>query len=172
MVDYIYALTYQENGKRVIFYIGRTINPKTRLAQHKHLAANYQAGYEWKYEYAHTLDLAKIPWTMEILLECDETCEFYEDYYINLHRDQPLQNMRKGDIEVWMGRDYASVQDFLSARTKAISDAKIREEKVKEEKVLTGNDVDRSIFVGEDPNKKFMSEGTRKLLEKFKQGKK
>jgi hypothetical protein len=132
--DYIYALTYIEDGARIIFYIGRTIDPHRRLGEHRLGSRHYKDGDEWKYQYASTLDSLNIPWEMEILMECGPGTEFYEDYFINLHRNEPLQNMKKGDDEPWMGRDYSGPSDFIKYRKAVVARQKASVPRVKVER--------------------------------------
>ena len=102
-LHFIYALTTNLEGHRVVFYIGRTIDPERRLAEHRRDA---KTGPEDKYKYIRMiLEPQGIEWSMEILheitgeqLDADVTLDDYEDYEIVRHRHlgHPLQNMRAG----------------------------------------------------------------------------
>lgn len=169
MKDYIYAL--KETQSNTVFYIGRTIAPFRREMEHRYGAKIYKAGDELKYLYASTLDALNIDWHLEIIYECDEGCEFYEDYFINLYRESPLQNMKKGDTEPWMGRDYSSPEEFVKTREKIIKE---QTEKAKEKKLVTSkkrdnSSVEKTIFIGDVRNmNKKVSPGLQSILDRRK----
>jgi hypothetical protein len=139
-LDYIYCLF--EIGSLTKFYIGRTDNPKRRLREHRYGAKNYKPGDEWKYEYASTLNAAGLKWGLEVLMTCGPDTEFYEDYFVNKYRNEPLQNMRAGDSEPWMGRDYADARSFIQERNRCLQIIKEPKIRVKKE-----SDVSLTRFV-------------------------
>lgn len=161
MNDYIYCLYEIATGTK--FYIGRTIDPARRLREHRIGSKNYKKGDEDKYQYANALDSMGIEWNMEILMECGPDTEFYEDFFVNLYRHEPLQNMRAGDSEPWMGRDYRNPEELLAAKKQCLEEIKNKEKRVKKH---VDADPERMIFSFEDPHKKFMSPAYRKLAEK------
>ena len=164
MIDYIYCLKEKISG--IIWYIGRTGSPERRMNEHRYGAKNYKEGDEWKYEYASQLDSMGIEWEMEILQICGPDTDGYEDFYVNLYRDSPLQNMKAGDSEPWNGRDYAGPEEYLAAKRKLIEE--VKQTKVKVEQVRDLEDTDRTIMYGDNPETKFMSEGLRAILERRK----
>jgi len=123
-VDFIYAL-YEVQSKTK-FYIGRTIHPEQRIKEHRYGARVYKDGDELKYRYANALDSLGIEWDMEVLMECGPDTEFYEDYFVNFYRHEPLQNMKQGDSEPYMGKDYISPKDFVAAKELHQKQAKIK----------------------------------------------
>lgn len=184
IIDYIYALTETESG--IVWYIGRTISPHRRMTEHRYGSKNYKDGDENKYLYASQLDKLSINWDMEILQVCGPNTEFFEDYYINKFRNSPLQNMRAGDQEAWNGRDYSSPQEYVKFRTAELEKqkqaAKLAENR-RNNKTTKQNssrltnrfdDSERTIFAGDfsDPNKMFVSNGFKELMEKRNQRKK
>ena len=102
-IHFIYALTTIFDSRRVVFYIGRTIDTKRRLGEHRRDA---KTGPEDKYKYIRMiLEPQGIEWSMEILheitndqIDADVTLDDYEDYEIvrHHHLGHPLQNMRAG----------------------------------------------------------------------------
>jgi hypothetical protein len=126
MIDYIYSLVHLEDSKKITWYVGRTDDCKRRMREHRLHARKYKPGDEWKYEYASTLNQCGIKWSMEILMECGPDTEYYEDYFVNkmLLAGEPLQNMKRGDSEPWMGRHYASPDEFVRARAQSLQKAK------------------------------------------------
>jgi hypothetical protein len=159
-VDFIYAL-YEVQSKTK-FYIGRSENPKRRLSEHRYGSKTYKPGDEWKYEYASTLDAAGIKWDMEILMECGPDTEFYEDYFVNLYRNEPLQNMVAGQSEPYMGRDYKSPADFVVAKELHLKQAKIKA-------VRAPKKIDKFVeplYNHEKPSERFMSPAMRQILQR------
>lgn len=163
MIHYIYAL-YESNSKTK-FYVGRTEDPKRRLSEHRSGAKNYKDGDEDKYLYASQLNALGIEWDMEILANCDETTKHYEDFYVNKYRHEPLQNMRSGDSEPWMGTDYRTPQEFLQARLTCVNKAKFKAARVK---IKHDTDPDKTLWSFEKPEKRFMSPAFEELAKKLK----
>ena len=163
MNDYIYCLFEVDTGTK--FYIGRTIDPHRRLNEHRLGSKNYQKGDELKYQYANALDQLGSKWDMEILMECGPGTDFYEDFFINKYRHEPLQNMRAGDSEPWMGRDYTSPEEFVQTRSLAIEMEKLRTKEVKP-KVQRESNPDQMIFSFEKPQEKFVAPAFRELAKK------
>lgn len=159
IIDYIYALV--ETESKVKFYIGRTEDPKRRIKEHRYGSRTYKEGDEDKYLYASQLDALGIKWEMVILMECGPDTEFYEDYFVNLYRNEPLQNMRAGDSEPWMGRDYRNPDEFLQEKKRIIEAAKIKVPKVKK---VYDSDPARTLFIGEKPEQKFISPAMKAIL--------
>lgn len=163
MIHYIYAL--YETDSKTKFYVGRTEDPKRRLGEHRYGAKSYKDGDENKYLYASQLDALKIKWDMEILADCDETTTHYEDYFVNLYRKEPLQNMKAGDREPWMGIDYRTPQEFLQARQTHLNKAKFKAARVK---IKRDTDPDKTLWSFEKPEKRFMSPAFEELAKNLK----
>lgn len=163
VIDYIYALRETVSGEK--FYIGRTIDPKRRIGEHRLGSRNYKQGDEDKYAYANALDRLGIDWGMEVLMECGLDTEFYEDFFINKHRSEPLQNMRAGDTEPWMGRDYRNPEEFLKSKKYHLNKIKTKQPRVQRETIC---DPDRMIFSFENPNNKFESPAIKWLRARSK----
>ena len=67
-------------------------------------------------------------------------------------RSEPLQNMRAGDTEPWMGRDYSTPEDFVQSKQRYLDRAKIKQLKVK---VKKESNPDQVLFSFENPQKRF-----------------
>lgn len=160
MIDYIYCLYEVETKTK--FYIGRTIDPHRRLYEHRLGSKNYRPGDEDKYQYAQALDALGIEWDLQILAECKENTDGYEDFYVNKFRHEPLQNMRAGDSEPWMGRDYSTPEELLAAKQHYLEQAKIKP--VKEKRVVE-SDPDKMLFAMDfdQPHKKFVAPAFERL---------
>ena len=155
MINTIYALVEIES--RTKFYIGFTSrDPVERFKEHKYGAKTCGPKSEDKYKYASALDALGIEWTLEVITTADITDEYSEndteDYYINLFRREPLQNMRAGMQQAWMGNDYLNIDEFLKAKKRYLDRAKIKTERVKKE-----SDVNKMLYSFENPQKKFVS---------------
>lgn len=160
VIDYIYKLVETNTG--VAFYVGRTEDMKRRIGEHRYGARTYKDGDELKYLYAHNLDKCSEPWHMELLQECGPDTEHYEDFWVNklLLDGEPLQNMKAGDSEPWMGREYKSPEEFVRVRERIIKEERERVKKAKtvKPKELTGNmDPATMLFEFEKPSDKFIS---------------
>lgn len=163
VVDYIYALWHWDNKQKTYFYVGRTIHPDQRIREHRYGARAYRDGDELKYQYANALNATGTPWYMEVLMECGPDTEHFEDFYINKLRAHPLMNMKAGDSEPWMGRDYSTPQDFVAARERALARARARAV-LSPARAPAAPDVERTLFVGESPKDRFMSPWMRQRL--------
>lgn len=161
MVDYIYALFYIFDGKKYYFYVGRSIDPDRRMLQHRNDAKNNHT--EDSREFIRDLWTVGLDFDHEILHTTTEEVLHVEDYFVNKLRLEgfELTNMKAGDSEPWMGRNYSSPEAFLKARERAIekrrSKAPVVRAKPKEQPGET-------LFVGENPNKKFMSPAMKAIL--------
>lgn len=167
-IDFIYALV--EVKSKIKFYIGRTIEPKRRLREHRYGARTYKPGDEDKYQYANALNAAGLKWTMEILMECGPDTEHYEDFFVNKYRllGEPLQNMKAGDSEPWMGREYSSPQEFVKTRDKLIRERE--ERKLLNDaapKARKESNVELTRFV-DDVKKGTVSPGLQAILDRRK----
>jgi hypothetical protein len=161
IIDYIYALYEVESKTK--FYIGRTIDPHRRLNEHRLGSKHYKDGDEAKYLYANCLDALGIQWDMEILCECGPDTEDYEDFYVNKFRHEPLQNMRAGDSEPWMGRDYPNPEEFVLAKKRYLDRQKFKQPR--ERKVVETNP-EETLYSFEKPAERFMSPVMREVLAK------
>ena len=163
--DYVYALFYIFEGKKNYFYVGRSINPKRRMQEHRSDARNDKT--EDSREFIRNLWAVGLDFDHEILYETDEETEFVEDYFICKLRNEgyELTNMKKGDDSIY-SRDYAGPEEYLAAKRKLIAEAK--QPKVKVERVRDLEDTDRTTFYGENPETKFVSEGLKEILERRK----
>jgi hypothetical protein len=100
--DQIYALYYDYADERHYFYVGRTNDPKRRLAEHKRNARDlthkedvYQ--YIRDYRQPNGIDL----WDMEVLwTQPNSSAEDCEDFWVVLliRAEHQLQNMKRGDL--------------------------------------------------------------------------
>ena len=162
LIDYIYALV--ETNSNIKWYIGRTIHPEQRIKEHRYGARIYKEGDELKYKYANALDSLNLPWHLEVLMECGPGTEFFEDYFINKFRGEPLQNMKSGDSEPWMGRDYSSPEEFVRTRERILEIEKKKTISTKKE-----SDPELTVFVDDMSNmNKRISPGLQEILNRRK----
>lgn len=167
MPNTIYALI--ESKSRTKFYIGQTFrDPAARLSEHRYGTKNCNAQSEDKYKYASALDALGIEWEMIVLAEIEAENDAYsyddvEDYYVNLYRSEPLQNMRAGNQEPWFGVDYKDVESMLSAKKRYLDRKNFKEPKVKKE-IFT--DPEKTLYSFEKPEERFMSPAMREILAK------
>ena len=161
----IYALV--ESISRTMFYVGQTQrDPTVRLAEHRYHTRTYKDGDENKYLYASQLNALCIEWEMIILAEIEAEKDAYshddvEDYYVNLYRREPLQNMRAGNQEPWFGTDYKDVGAMLAAKKRYLDRLRFKQPKVKKE-----SDVTKTLFSFEKPNERFVSPGFEALAKR------
>lgn len=164
IIDFIYGLYEKESG--IIFYVGRSIDPKRRMGEHRYHSKIYVDGDEWVYQYANALDLCHIEWEMKLLMECGPDTEFFEDYFINkfLLEGKPLQNMKPGDQEVWAGRHYATPEEFVAEKQRVLSLPVI-----KKEKIVCDTDPEKTLWDFEKPHIRFgSSQGTEEARAKIR----
>lgn len=163
MLDNIYCLCYYENYDRVIFYIGRTIDMSRRIYEHRLATKNYKKGDEWCYEFASTLEQCGIKWDMELIMQCGPDTEFYEEFFRAKYKNEghPIQNMKIGDLEVWQGRTYSTPSGYRAAKLRAQEAAKTHIIRIKKE-----TDPEKTLYVGEKPNERFMSPWMKDRLKK------
>jgi len=132
---YIYQLTTNDTP----FYVGRTIDPKRREAEHRRGSLT---GTELKYEFIRELTKLKQAWQLEILAEYSDNLYPYEDYYIYelLKQGYELTNMRKGDIYTEAednmfksNKTFITAKDFFEHRAKQVAALKIKHHRLKKE---------------------------------------
>lgn len=133
MKYYIYALVTGTD----IFYIGRTIDPKRRLKEHKR---DSKTGDELKYIFIRQLTVCGGKWEMQILAEYSDNLHPYEDYWIYNCALQGIEltNMRAGDVYTEAESNlfkkkkaFNTAEDFFAAReleAKALTVEKKRKE--------------------------------------------
>lgn len=165
----IYALIEVES--RTKFYIGQTYrDPLVRLNEHRYGSKNYKTGDELKYLYASQLDALGIVWGMVVLAQIETEKDSYshddvEDYYVNLYRKEPLQNMRAGNNEPWFGVDYNSVEAMLKAKQQYLDRLKFKQPKVA---VKRESDVEKMLYSFEQPHERFVSPAFEALAKRAK----
>ena len=133
MADYIYTLS-EKNGSP--FYVGRTNNMKRRLGEHR---SSSKTGTEVKYQFIRDLESNNKEWTMDILIEIDESSKNYEDFYVYLliSEGYKLTNMKAGDamkageqeaMEAMNNRGdkFSTPEEFLTAREMEIKEFEAR----------------------------------------------
>jgi hypothetical protein len=175
------------------FYVGRTIDMTRRLNEHKYSS---KKGTECKYQKIRELESLGHLWEMIPLTTVKAEEKNYEDFWVYtlICAGYQLTNMRAGDsvragdtlqladktaMLVMRGNNlsYENAEQFLSAREqlKAEQAAQRKAERLREKTLRQENQEDKhkhevgeSIFVGEDPNKKFISSGLKSILERKK----
>lgn len=172
-MKYIYALCEKESKP---FYVGVTEDMVRREKEHRYSS---KKGHEAKYQFIRKLQAEGKDWEMILLEKVTPECDRYEDFwtYTLTLEGYELQNERAGDsvqaaerdaMLVMQGRGarFANAKEFLDARDREILevDARRKAEKLRAKTRTKIIDVERTIFVGEDPNKKFMSPGVRAML--------
>lgn len=169
--DVIYCLA-EEGGKP--FYIGRSNDWHRRYNEHRRSAVK---GHEVKYQHIRKL------WAkgsdFEIVVIDHNPGHRYEKYYhYILGCDYELTNQKMGDSKSTekaamrsmkkLGREFSNPTEFLTALDIELKEAKARKQAAKTQARIRceTDDTERTLFVGEDPNTKFMSPAMRRIRDK------
>lgn len=165
--DYVYALFYVLDGQKDYFYVGRSIDPERRMTEHRYEART--GGMELSRQFIRDLWAVGLDFDHEVLYVTTEDTEFVEDYWINkLKLDgYELTNMKAGDSEPWMGRNYNSVEDFLHTRERMVAEIEAAKNAPKV-KIYRPTDVARSLYAADcmQPDKKFISPWMQERMQK------
>lgn len=97
MINHVYVLwNNNDDGKPVVWYVGRTNDCERRLAEHKRYA---KRGTELKYHKIRELDQAGVPWYLDVVASYDASDEHseYEQFWCKKFSHYPLTNMKDGD---------------------------------------------------------------------------
>jgi hypothetical protein len=108
MTEYLYTLVFDADPKPVIFYVGRTNDPKRRVSEHK-LAVKNLEHTEYKYSWARQLEEVGVSWDLVTICEIDDDEDSEYEWVLRFARDNqergisflddlPLTNMKRGDF--------------------------------------------------------------------------
>ena len=108
MKQYLYTLVFDADPKPVIFYVGRSNDPKRRFKEHK-LAVKNLDHTEYKYQWARQLEEVGVSWDLVTICEIDDDEDSEYEWVIRFARDNqergisflddlPLTNMKQGDF--------------------------------------------------------------------------
>jgi hypothetical protein len=129
----IYTLSFQnppDNEETVVFYVGRTNDPKRRIGEHRSKSLHLD-DETYKYQIIRKLDEHGIPWELTVIAEniSDETESEYEYVLLFARHNQnkgvtfinghPLANMKNGDILTEIIDDYSIVTNTDIKRYRA-----------------------------------------------------
>lgn len=180
MIEHIYALYYELDGKRDYFYVGRSRDVERRMYQH--LRDSINGSTTTSRQFIRNLLAVGLSFDHEILAEVDETDLHYEDYYVyqKLCEGYQLTNMRSGDARQAAYEDasdemrtrgdrYNSPREFLDAREQLVAEAKARAKtaRLNTKNVYKPTDVDSTLYSFEKPTK-FTSPAFEALAKKHR----
>ena len=108
MKQYLYTLVYDADPKPVIFYVGRTNDPRRRLQQHRTAVKNLE-NTEYKYQWCRQLEEVGVSWDLVTICEIDNDEDSEYEWVLRFARDNqeraisflddlPLTNMKRGDF--------------------------------------------------------------------------
>jgi len=108
MKQYLYTLVFDAEPTPVVFYVGRTNDPKRRLQEHRQSVKNLEHT-EYKYQWARNLESIGVAWDLVVIdeIEDDEDSEYAwvlkfardnQEKGITFIDDLPLTNMKAGDF--------------------------------------------------------------------------
>lgn len=177
VIDVIYCLADLDNNP---FYVGRTNSPDRRLCEHRR-NAKCIANSEMKYQ--HIRKLWKEGKEFQMIIIDENPGEKYEKYYhYQLGLDHDLTNMKMGDAAKTeqtafklmreVGAEYTP--ETFCSELKAVVDlieaeaaAKLKAARVNAKiRANERGSVERTLFVGEKPEERFMSRWMLDRLDK------
>jgi hypothetical protein len=136
MKHYLYTLVFDAEPQPVVFYVGRTIDPKRREAEHRY-AVKDLSNQEYKYQFCRELAAVGINWHMAVVseIENDEDSEYEWVLKFARHNRKndiefieglPLTNMRRGDFyeEMIAEKSIQTAADIREYRLQRIEAAK------------------------------------------------
>jgi hypothetical protein len=182
MIETIYALCEVQGAP---FYVGRTKDVTRRLREHNYSKTK---GTEAKYQHIRKLEAEGKQWELVPLAEVGPCTEHYEDFWVYtlLMEGYDLTNMKAGDslqaaerdailVMRGKGQQFTTAAEFLQERDREIQEAEARKKAANLiKKTRTGYpgvdlfDWQEPLYSFEKPQDRFMSAGTRALLEKRK----
>ena len=167
MKDQIYALYYEYADQRQYFYVGRTIDPKRRLGEHRSNVKNRKHTEDVYQFIRERCEPNGIPvWDMEVMwAEPNSRPEDCEDFWVVLliRAGYDLKNMKHGDLhrialELLSKEqgEFETVDEFVEFRTRVERETYERSEKLKRE------------VLGEDAGDPVLMEMIRNNAERFR----
>ena len=106
--QFLYTLVFDAAPKPVVFYVGRTNDPKRREAEHRRGVADTTTT-EYKYQFARQLEQCEVEWDFVVINEILDDQDSEYEWVLKFARDNqrrgiefidgyPLCNMRAGDL--------------------------------------------------------------------------
>lgn len=136
MKHYLYTLVFDSAQGSVVFYVGRTIDPKRREAEHRY-AVKDLTNQEYKYQFCRELEAIGLDWKLTVAGEItdDEDSEYEwvlkfarinRELGIKFIEDLPLTNMKRGDFyeEMIAEKSIQTASDIREYRLQRIEAAK------------------------------------------------
>jgi hypothetical protein len=108
MKHYLYTLVFDAEPNPVVFYVGRSIDPKRREAEHRY-AVKDLTNQEYKYQFCRELEAVGLTWSLVVIDKIEDDNESEYAWVIKFARDNrdkgiefidnlPLTNMKRGDF--------------------------------------------------------------------------
>lgn len=170
--EVVYALCEHNGGDP--FYVGRSIDWLRRAKEHR---LDARTGTEAKYQFIRKLWARGSDFEL-VILEENPGLRYEKYYHYILGCEYTLTNMKMGDA--WatemtaqkhlreQGRSFTNAIEYLSAMDQAIAEEKARKKAARVQARIRSNssDVERTLYVGENPNTKFISPAMQAIREK------
>jgi hypothetical protein len=138
MKHYLYTLVFDAEPKPVVFYVGRTIDPKRREAEHRY-AVKDLTNQEYKYQWCRELEAIGLTWNLIVIGEIEDDNESEYAWVLKFARDNrelgiefidglALTNMKRGDFfeEMIANSAIQTKQDIIEFRNAKIAAAEPR----------------------------------------------
>jgi hypothetical protein len=124
--EFIYSLVHYREGKKIVFYVGRSERePGVRFHEHWYAANSDNSKHDTSvYRYIREKVMAGI-FEEEILCWADpDVAEDHEDFYViqMIRRGEPLQNEKHGDLKRLALIDEAYVLNRDSVKIETVDD--------------------------------------------------
>jgi len=136
MKHYLYTLVFDASPQPVVFYVGRTIDPRRREAEHRY-AVKDLTNQEYKYQFCRELAEIGVDWQMAVACEIDNDEDSEYEWVLKFARHNrnagiefieglPLTNMRRGDFyeEMIAEKSIQTAEDIKEYRLQRIEAAK------------------------------------------------
>ena len=136
MKHYLYTLVFDADPQPVVFYVGRSIDPKRREAEHRY-AVKDLTNQEYKYQWCRELEAVGVSWSLVVISEIDNDEDSEYEWVLKFARKNrelgidfidnlPLTNMKRGDFydEMIAEKSIQTASDIKEYRLQRIEAAK------------------------------------------------